>query len=776
MARASNLGFARLGLQREWKKASEAYWLNKSDALRAELREELEGVARELVERHLRLQLEAGIELVPVNDFAYYDHVLETAYLLGAVPPRFERAGESEIDTVFAMARGRQDAPAMEMTKWFDTNYHYIVPELSGETRFSLRSERPFQALALAQRLGIQAARPVLLGPVSFLLLSKSVEQGFDHFSLLPPLLEVYAQVLERFAGLGADWVQLDEPYLLHDLEPAQAQLFAQAYARLQASSARPKLLIATYFGGIAHNLELALSLGEGLHLDLVRSPEQLDAILDADDGARVLSLGLVDGRNIWRNDLDASLSVARHAARRLGGSERLWLSPSCSLLHAPIDLDAEQKLDPELRAWLAFGKQKLREVTALTTALQQGEEATWTASVREAFAASRDARVSRGSSPRVHDPAVRARVESIDAGMRARPESFAERSKAQRERLALPLLPTTTIGSFPQTKELRRLRSELKKGKLSEEAYEQAIREEIASAIRAQEELGLDVLVHGEFERNDMVEYFGERLSGYAFTQNGWVQSYGSRAVKPPIIFGDVSRPVELSVSWARYAQSCSERPVKGMLTGPVTMLQWSFVRDDQPREKTCEQLALAIRDEVVELEAAAISVIQIDEPAFREGLPLRQGDWADYLRWAVASFRLASSGVRAQTQIHSHMCYSEFNSIFDAIAALDADVLSIEASRSRMELLDAFEDFAYPNDIGPGVYDIHSPRIPSVEEMEELLVAALRHVPVERLWVNPDCGLKTRGWEEVRSALSNMVEAARRVRSTQAQGSNPE
>ncbi len=663
------------------------------------------------------------------------------------------------------MARGLQnggaglDIPAMEMTKWFDTNYHYMVPEFVPGQEFSLGSQKPVDEFRQAKSLGI-STRPVLLGPVSFLLLGK-METGRSpaQLKLLERLLPVYEEVLKSLQKAGANWVQIDEPCLVLDLPEEAHAAFCSAYQRLNAVGL--PLLLASYFGGLRDNLRIALSLPvAALHLDFVRQPEELDTVLKQLPAGMTLSLGVVDGRNIWRTNLDRAFTLVRWAVDKVG-QDRAMIGPSCSLLHVPVDLDLENQLDPEVKGWLAFAKQKLEEIKALALAANGRVK-----EVEDIFEGCRAAVQSRSSSPQIHNPTVQQRLRAIDAAMTRRHSVYRERRQHQAATLKLPLFPTTTIGSFPQTKEVRSVRSEWKQGKRDAASYEAFVREEIVRAVRIQEELGLDVLVHGEFERNDMVEYFGEQLAGFAFTQHGWVQSYGSRAVKPPVIFGDVWRPKPMTVSWSAYAQSLTSRPMKGMLTGPVTMLQWSFVRDDQPRALTCRQIALAVRDEVQDLEKAGIKIIQIDEPAIREGLPLRREDWGEYFNWAVETFRLASSGVRDATQIHTHMCYSEFQDILDSIAAMDADVLSVEASRSRMELLDAFVGFKYPNAIGPGVYDIHSPRVPKVEEIEDLLRRAAEVLDPAQIWVNPDCGLKTRGWKEVLPSLTAMVLAATMMR----------
>lgn len=753
MTLSANLGFPRIGARRELKKATERHW-------KGELSEvELVEIAAGLRARHWELQKEAGIDIIPSNDFSVYDQVLDMTAVLGAVPPRFGwSGGPVDLATYFAMARGTKDAPAMEMTKWFDTNYHYIVPEFHEGQRFALSSTKPVDEFLEARALGIET-RPVIIGPVTWLSLGKSKDDGFDKFALLEDLLPVYMELLEKLKAAGATSVQIDEPVLVTDLDEAQRAAFPKVYEKLAASGL--DILLSTYFGALGNNLKLATGLPvAGLHVDLVRAPDQLDAVLSALRPETALSLGLIDGRNIWRADLSAALAMAETAAAAFG-RERLQIAPSCSLLHTPVDLDQETKLDDELKSWLAFSKQKLEEVKALATALDKGR-----AAVEGVFARSDEARDSRAHSPRIHNEAVTSRASAVTDADLARDSAFPARHEVQKARFPLPAFPTTTIGSFPQTTEVRQARAAHKRGDLDAAGYDDFLKKETESAVRRQEALDLDVLVHGEFERNDMVEYFGEQLDGFAFTKNGWVQSYGSRCVKPPVIFGDVSRPKAMTVDWSVYAQSLTERSMKGMLTGPVTILQWSFVRNDQPRSATCRQIGLAIRDEVLDLEKAGIGMIQIDEPALREGLPLRQAEWRDYLLWAVDCFRLSASGVADETQIHTHMCYSEFNDIMGSIAALDADVISIETSRSDMELLDIFAEFEYPNDIGPGVWDIHSPRVPSTEEMEALLVKAAKVIPAERLWVNPDCGLKTRGWPEVEAALGHMVEAAKRMR----------
>ncbi|QNK02845.1 5-methyltetrahydropteroyltriglutamate--homocysteine S-methyltransferase [Dyella telluris] len=756
MTTVTNLGFPRMGPRRELKHALEAYWHGESTA------QQLEEAARSLRRRHWELQREAGADIVPCNDFSLYDHVLDMAFLFDAIPERYRPLVERDAHAgYFALARGWQqdglDLHALEMTKWFDTNYHYLVPELHAGQTFRLRGNKPVDEFIEAREQGFEA-RPVLLGPVSFLLLSKAVD-GSDCLDLLDRLLPVYAQLLARLSQAGAEWVQIDEPCLVLDQDGDDHAAYRKAYRAL-ADGNRPKLLLATYFGAPADNLPLVAELPvDGLHVDLVRAPEQLDAVLDALGEEKILSLGLVDGRNVWRADLDRALRTLRRAHDRFGGL-RVQIAPSCSLLHVPVDVAVETSLPDDLRSWLAFATQKIGELRILANAVKGR------VSAYAALDTARAQWVSRQQSPRVHRAEVAQRVGSVTASQLARRSAHARRKHAQQERLGLPLFPTTTIGSFPQTHEVREARAQFKSRKLSAVAYEAFLESETRRCVRFQEEIGLDVLVHGEFERNDMVEYFGEQLDGFAFTRLGWVQSYGSRCVKPPIIYGDVQRPAPMTVRWSCYAQSLTPRPMKGMLTGPVTVLQWSFVRDDQPRATTCRQIALALRDEVLDLEAAGIGVIQIDEPALREGLPLRRKDWRGYLAWAVESFRLTAAGVRDETQIHTHMCYSEFNDIIEAVAAMDADVISMETSRSRMELLEAFVQFRYPNDMGPGVYDIHSPRVPNVEEMTALLQKAADVLLPGQLWVNPDCGLKTRGWAEVRDALAAMVSAARRMR----------
>ncbi|MDX1805198.1 MAG: 5-methyltetrahydropteroyltriglutamate--homocysteine S-methyltransferase [Alcanivorax sp.] len=760
MTTLHNLGFPRIGARRELKQALEAYWVGDLQ------QSELEHVGQSLRQRHWAQQAAAGLSLMPVGDFAWYDQMLEFSCLLGAVPARFGQTADQPVslDTLFRMARGRapsgEPAAACEMTKWFDTNYHYIVPELRAGQTFRLARESLFEQVDEAHALGYQT-KPVIPGPLTYLYLSKGKDfQAADDsakLALLDNLIPVYRQILQRLADQQVQWVQIDEPILVLDLPDAWQRAFLRVYDQLAAAS-HCKLLLATYFGGLHSNLFTALALPvNGLHLDRVRGDDDLSLLLPR-LGDKVLSLGHINGRNIWRTDLDRALQELQPLHAELG--ERLWLAPSCSLLHSPVDLAQEDRLDDELKNWLSFATQKLDELALL------GQTLVGDSNAEAGLKAQRDALRTRAHSPRIHRQVVSQRLTGANKLPRDRHSPFAERISRQQQALKLPAFPTTTIGSFPQTREIRTARRDWKAGRLSDTDYTARMQAEIARCIRYQEEVELDVLVHGEAERNDMVEYFGELLDGFAFTRFGWVQSYGSRCVKPPIIFGDVQRPAAMTVDWARYAQSLTDKPVKGMLTGPVTILQWSFVRDDQPRQDTCRQIALALRDEVQDLEAAGIQVIQIDEPALREGLPLRRSDWQHYLDWAVDCFRLATVAVDDTTQIHTHMCYAEFNDIIEAIAALDADVITIETSRSNMELLEAFRDFQYPNDIGPGVYDIHSPNEPRVDWMVQLMEKAAHQLPRERLWVNPDCGLKTRRWEETRDALANMVAAAKQLR----------
>jgi 5-methyltetrahydropteroyltriglutamate--homocysteine methyltransferase len=781
MALSNVSGFPRIGRQRELKFATEGFWAGKVSA------DELATTAKEIRVENWRLMQEAGIDLIPSNDFSYYDHVLDAIALVGAVPERYGwGGGQVDLDAYFAMARGRQsdgvDVTAMEMTKWFDTNYHYIVPELGPGTDFSLSSSKPFDEHAEAmEEVGIDTV-PVLIGPVSFLLLSKpadGVAENFDPLTLIEGLVEVYGEVIERLAEQGATWVQLDEPCFVEDRSERELDALRLAYEELCKVHERPRILVKTYFDHVGDAYGVLRDLPvEGVGLDLVGFVHEASGEPTHEHGGRHnvefianqeglgdqwLFAGIVDGRNVWINDHEHSLDLLEGLRDR---TQQLVVSTSCSLLHTPIDLDAEPSgvdadLDDEMRSWMAFAVQKVGEVATLARGLGQG---------RPAIAAELDANDraldSRRDSHRTSNPEVRARIAGLDEEHDRRSSPFEQRKEAQRAQIELPLFPSTTIGSYPQTAEIRQTRMKLKRGEIDWATYKEAMQSEMERVIRFQEEVGLDVLVHGEPERNDMVQYFGEQMEGYVFTENAWVQSYGSRYVRPPIIFGDVRRDSPMTVDWITYTQSLTEKPVKGMLTGPVTMLQWSFVRDDQPLAETCKQLALAIRDEVADLEEAGVKIIQVDEPAIREGLPLRRDRWDEYLSWAVHSFRLSTSVVKDETQVQTHMCYSDFGDIMDHIQAMDADVLLIEAARSRMELLHDWEKTGYANDIGPGVYDIHSPRVPPAEEMAELLRAAARVLRPEQLWVNPDCGLKTRAWPETEQSLRNMVEAARELR----------
>ncbi len=764
----NNLGYPRVGPFRELKKANEAYWAKKISA------EELLQTAKEIREANWKTQKDAGIDLIPSNDFSFYDQVLDLSLTVGAIPARYNSLlskadNNYSLDLYFAMARGFQqdgiDVTASEMTKWFDTNYHYMVPEFTKDQTFKLSSEKFLNEYNEAKSAGIDT-KPVLIGPITYLLIGKEKEAGFDRIDLIDRLLPVYEQIISKLAAAGAKYIQIDEPYLALDIDAKTKALYTTVFERLNAAAGTTKLIATTYFEALKDNEDLALSLPvHALHIDLVRGENQLDTVLAKVPASLTLSLGVVEGRNIWKNDYEKSLSKIQQAVHALG-ADRVWVGTSSSLLHVPFDLESEKNeetLPAQVKNWLAFAKQKLAEVKDLAI-LAHGEVDATTA---QRFEANKAAAESRRTSPLIHKPEVKERVGNITDEDARRTSPFAARKTAQQAKFNLPSFATTTIGSFPQTKDVRKWRADLKKGIITQEEYDKAIAEETESTIRLQEQLDIDVLVHGEFERNDMVEYFGEQLAGYAFTQYGWVQSYGSRCVKPPVIYGDVYRPADMTVRWSAYAQSLTNRPVKGMLTGPVTILQWSFVRNDQPRSTTTYQIALAILDEVQALEKSGIKIIQIDEPAIREGLPLRKADQQEYLDWAVRAFRVSSSNVADDTQIHTHMCYSEFNNVIKDIAAMDADVITIETSRSQMKLLNAFAgDFKYPNDIGPGVYDIHSPRVPSTEEMVDLLRKAKDVVPASQLWVNPDCGLKTRAWPETKAALESMVEAAKILR----------
>ena len=754
MTIAHNLGFPRIGAQRELKKAVEAYWKGELDEAG------LRSIGKGLRTQNWQLQQQAGIQLIPVGDFSYYDQMLNMTTLLGAAPSRFGFTDSAlSLAQYFTLARGDKSNFAMEMTKWFDTNYHYLVPEFLNTTEFKLGNKWLFEEVAEAQALGINA-KPVLIGPLTYLYLGKEKHAGLRRLNLLPKLIPVYQQILARLKAQGVEWVQIDEPALALDLPQEWVDALAPTYATLAQGA--PKILLATYFDSVEQHAETLKALPvAGLHIDLVRAPQQADSFLRNFPENKILSAGIVDGRNIWRCNIAAALQTLNTLRETLG--ENLWVAPSCSLLHVPVDLAQEANLDKTLKNWMAFATQKLTEVATLARGVTQGNEA-----IAPQLSQTNAALESRVYSPKVHDKAIRNRVSALTPQDAQRQAPFAERIAKQQARFNLPAFPTTTIGSFPQTADIRAARADYKQGRISAAEYQAEMRAEIQRAVRKQEALGLDVLVHGEAERNDMVEYFGEQLQGFAFTEYGWVQSYGSRCVKPPVIYGDISRPHPMTVEWAQYAQSLTGKPMKGMLTGPITILQWSFVRNDIPRADTALQIALAIRDEVHDLEQAGISIIQIDEAAMREGLPLKKSDWPFYLDWSVRAFRVCSSGVKDDTQIHTHMCYSEFNDILPAIAAMDADVITIETSRSDMELLEAFRDFHYPNDIGPGVYDIHSPRVPGIEEMLRLMRKALAVIPANRLWINPDCSLKTRAWPEVEAALKNMVAVAKQLRSS--------
>ncbi len=766
-----NLGFPRIGKQRELKFALESYWQGNT------AQDELELTGADLRAKHWQQQKQ--LDWLPAGDYSFYDQVLDTSFLVGNIPPRFKSStafnNSNELDQYFTIARGQSvredkcgcgqslidgdglnDLSAGEMTKWFDTNYHYIVPEYTADSTFSLNPNRLLAQIKQAKTLNLPV-KPVIIGPVTYLWLGKSKDNS-DRLELLEPLLNVYGELLVLLAEQGVEWVQIDEPVLVTELSESWQHALRVAYYRLQTSPV--KLLLTTYFGQLQENLQLACELPvNGLHINAVDNKQEVAQVLDWLPSSRILSLGIINGRNIWKSNLKSTIRWLEPVYERL--QERLWLAPSCSLLHVPVDLNSETELDEEIKSWLSFAVQKLEELVIIKQALTNGVD-TVSTELEENQRCIR----SRQQSERVHNLQVKEHVNAITEKMANRQSDYSVRAKIQKQRLKLPLFPTTTIGSFPQTAEIRRIRKQYRDGDCSETEYRQKLQQEIQCSINEQERLGLDVLVHGEAERNDMVEYFGEQLEGYAFSRFGWVQSYGSRCVKPPILYGDISRPQAMTVAWIQYAQSLTDKPVKGMLTGPVTILNWSFVRDDQPRSQTAYQIALAIRDEVLDLEQAGIGIIQIDEAAFREGLPLRRSQWQEYLDWAIRAFRIAANGVKDETQIHTHMCYSEFNDIIEAIARMDADVITIETSRSDMELLDVFDEFQYPNEIGPGVYDIHSPNIPDVDAMVDLLLKASIRIPAERLWVNPDCGLKTRQWHEVRPALSNMIEASKYLR----------
>ena len=761
MVTTHNLGFPRIGAKRELKFALEKYWKNQTSL------DELKSLAAELRAKHWQNQ--NALDFAPVGDFAFYDQVLDMSFTLGNLPERVQGFKGDALNNYFRVARGRSaesadhavhccgGVAAGEMTKWFDTNYHYIVPEFTADTEFKLDDSRILAQLAEAKAQGVKI-KPVIIGPVTYLALGKS-KDGSDKLPLLDQLLPVYAELLDKLATAGVEWVQIDEPILVTELDQSWQHALNTAYHQLKGS--KVKLMLATYFGELLENRYLAVNLPvAGLHLDAVNGRADVQPVLNLLSSHKVLSLGVINGRNIWKADLTSILDWLEPISKQLG--DRLWIAPSCSLLHVPVDLESEERLDPEIKSWFAFALQKLEEIRILALALNQGR-----ANVQSELVANKAAIDTRKNSPRVNNPIVKAATAGINSQLGLRKSAYSERAQKQAAILNLPKFPTTTIGSFPQTAEIRQARSQFKAGTLDEATYQEAMRVEIGRSVREQEALGLDVFVHGEAERNDMVEYFGEQLDGYAFSQFGWVQSYGSRCVKPPILFGDISRPKAMTVEWITHAQTLTSKPMKAMLTGPVTILNWSFARDDQPRSTSCKQLALAIREEVLDLEKAGIRVIQIDEAALREGLPLRKSQWKDYLDWAVESFRITANGVSDETQTHTHMCYSEFNDIIASIAEMDADVITIETSRSDMELLDAFDEFNYPNEIGPGVYDIHSPNIPSEQHIVDLMQKAAEKVPAERLWVNPDCGLKTRQWNEVIPALKNMVAAAKTLRS---------
>ncbi len=757
MTKTANLGFPRIGAHRELKKAVESYWKKTSSAA------DLQKTAAEIRAKNWQMQKAAGVDFVPSNDFSFYDQILDALALFGAVPERFKFSGGNvDLDLYFAMARGAQregiDVTAMEMTKWFDTNYHYIVGEFKKDQKFKISSSKIFDEFLEAKKLGIKT-RPVVIGPVTFLLLGKTID-GSNKLDLLDNLLVAYKDLFAKLQEIGVEDVQIDEPFLIVDLPAGASDAYKKAYAEIKKFAGAIKLHLTTYFEGLDENATLAFGLETAsVHVDLVRAPEQFEKVLGLVKADQILSLGVVDGRNIWINNLENSVAVIKKAVAKLG-ENRVIVAPSCSLIHTPVDLANETELDAELKSWLAFATQKIYEIVTVAKAAASD------ASALKIVEANHKIIQAKKSSKRIHNDAVKQRLLGIKEDMMNRQSNYAARKKIQADHIKLPSLPTTTIGSFPQTKEVRKARADFKAGKISAADYEKFVQEETVRTIRFQEEIDLDVLVHGEFERNDMVEYFGEQLAGFFFTKNGWVQSYGSRCVKPPVIFGDVFRPKQMTVEWAKFAQSQTKKIMKGMLTGPITILQWSFVRDDQPRKDTALQIAFAIRDEVCDLEKAGIKIIQIDEAALREGLPIKKSKWNDYLKWSVEAFRISASGVADKTQIHTHMCYSEFNDIIAAIANMDADVISIETSRSNMELLNAFVNFKYPNEIGPGVYDIHSPRVPKEEEMEKLLKKALNVLKPEQIWVNPDCGLKTRDWPETKLALKSMVDAAKKLR----------
>jgi len=749
MITTATIGYPRIGPKRELKKALESFW-------KGDIKEnELQSTAKDLRKKNWEIQKENGIDLITSNDFSFYDQVLDTICLLGAVPDRYNWQGDDvDLKTYFAMARGSQtkelDVSALEMTKWFDTNYHYLVPELKSDQKFKISSQKPFEEFKEAQSAGYKT-KPVLLGPITFLLLSKSTE-GKNTLDLLDNLLPVYLEIVKKLNDLGAEWIQIDEPIFVKDLDLGVVSKIKKTLNAIKEAAGNSKILLTTYFESIDQKVkeEVFASDVDAVHLDLVRGENNFNYIKDSN---KTLSLGVINGRNIWKSDLTQIIDQIKDV------KVDFIISSSCPLLHTPYDLDLETKVPENIKRWLAFAKQKLQEINILKQNINHGK-------AKSDLTDNKACIEERKKSSLIHDDNVKARVKTINEDTLNRQSKYEDRAKIQRDIFNLPLYPTTTIGSFPQTKDVRQARAKNRKGELSNEDYDKFLEDKTIEAIKRQEELGIDVIVHGEFERNDMVEYFGENLKGFTFTSSGFVQSYGSRCVKPPIIFGDVSRPEPMTVRWSKFAQKQTSSIVKGMLTGPITILQWSFVRDDQPRQTTAEQIAFAIRDEVADLESNGIRMIQIDEPALREGLPLKRKDWDEYLKWSVNAFRISAAVVKNETQIHTHMCYAEFEDIIDSIAALDADVISIETSRSRMELLKTFEKFKYPNEIGPGVYDIHSPRVPKKDEMVELIKKASKQIDPKRLWVNPDCGLKTRGWPETIDALKEMVSAAKELR----------
>jgi len=755
MIKISTIGYPRIGPKRELKKVLELFWKGKISE------NELEKTAKELRKQNWQVQKANGVDLISSNDFSFYDQVLDTICLLGAIPKRYKWDKDKvSLKTYFAMARGSQDkeldVPALEMTKWFDTNYHYLVPEFSADQTFSLSSNKPFDEFNEAKSLGY-ITKPIILGPLSFLLLGKSDTQSFKTLNLLDKILPIYKEVIGKLSDLGAEWIQIDEPILVKDLDEEVISRIKPTLNELKKASKNSKILITTYFESLDKKIHEKLSTSDidAIHLDLVRGTENKNYIQNAN---KVLSLGIIDGRNIWKSDLNNKIKFLQQSTK---SENEIIISTSCSLLYCPYDLDLEKKVPQEIKRWLSFSKQKLNELNLIKTFINEGDKNT-----NKELEQNKLDILDRQNSKLIHDSSVKKRLKTIDSSITKRKSSYSQRSKIQQDIFKLPKFPTTTIGSFPQTQDVRQARAKFKRGELDNESYKKFLKDKTIDVIKKQEEIDIDVVVHGEFERNDMVEYFGEYLKGFTFSSSGWVQSYGSRCVKPPIIYGDISRSKAMTVYWSKFAQEQTKKIVKGMLTGPITILQWSFVRDDQPRKSTTQEIAFAIRDEVKDLEQNGIKIIQIDEPALREGLPLKKEKWKNYLDWSVECFRIASSVVKDETQIHTHMCYGEFDDIIDSIAALEADVISIETSRSRMELLKTFEKFKYPNEIGPGVFDIHSPRVPSTQEMTNLLTKAIKNINKDKIWVNPDCGLKTRGWPETINALRNMVLAAKNLR----------